>query len=157
MSWFLKIKKVNFNILIRLLIFIAAFSGMLIGPVSRQFFGSTNRYLRPWQMYSGYGRDICDVEYYLTENNKDFVKLDPYEFIKSEDWLDAPRKIKNLRNPKQVKLKAKKMCELIPEGQFLYVKAKCGQLRKGWRIIINNRSRPFCHKKKINFKDIIPK
>ena len=151
MSWILKIKKINSNILIRLLIFIAAFSGMLIGPVSRQFLGSTNRYLRPWRMYSGYGRDICDVEYFTTENNKDFVKLDPYEFIKSEDWLDAPRKIKNLRNPKQVKLKAKKMCELIPEGQFLYVKAKCGQLRKGWKIIINNRSKPFCAKKKTNF------
>ena len=46
---------------------------MLIGPVSRQFLGSTNRYLRPWQMYSGYGRNICDVKYYLTENKKDFV------------------------------------------------------------------------------------
>ncbi len=151
MNWVLKIKKVNSNILIRLLIFIAAFSGMLIGPVSRQFLGSTNRYLRPWRMYSGYGRDICDVEYYIKENNKDFVKIDPYKFLKSENWLDAPKKIKNLKNPKEVKLKSKKICELIPEGQFLYVKAKCGQLRKGWKIIINNRSRPFCPKKKINF------
>ena len=156
MSWVLKIKKINSNILIRLLIFIAAFSGMLIGPVSRQFLGSTNRYLRPWRMYSGYGRDICDVEYYLTENNKDFVKLDPYEFIKSEDWLDAPKKIKNLRNPKQVMLKAKKMCKLIPEGQFLYVNAKCGQTRKGWKIIIDNR-KPFCKRKKNDFKDTISK
>ena len=130
---------------------------MLIGPVSRQFLGSTNRYLRPWRMYSGYGRNICDVKYYLTENKKDFVSLDPYEFIKSDDWLDAPRKIKNLRNPKQVKLKAKKMCELIPEGQFLYVKAKCGQMRKGWKIIIDNRSKPFCATKKIDFKDMISK
>ena len=127
---------------------------MLIGPVSRQFLGSTNRYLRPWRMYSGYGRNICDVKYYLTENKKDFVKLDPYEFIKSDDWLDAPRKIKNLRNPKQVMLKAKKMCELIPEGQFLYVKAKCGQQSKGWKKIIDNRSKPFCATKKIDFKDI---
>ncbi len=157
MSWVLKIKKVNSNILIRLSIFIAAFSIMLIGPVSRQFLGNTNRYLRPWRMYSGYGRDICDVEYFLTDNNKDFVKLDPYEFIKSEDWLDAPKKIKNLRNPKQVKIEAKKMCKLIPEGKLLYVKAKCGQLRKGWKIIINNRNRPFCSTKKINFKDTIPK
>ena len=54
-------------------------------------------------------------------------------------------------------LKAKKMCELIPEGQFLYVKAKCGQLIKCWKIIINNRNRPFCSTKKINFKDTIPK
>ena len=157
MNLVLKIKKVNSIILIRLLICIVAFSGMLIGPVSRQFLGSTNRYLRPWRMYSGYGRDICDIEYYLKENNKDFVKLDPYEYIKSEDWLDTPRKIKNIRNPKEVKLNAKKMCELIPEGQFLYVKAKCGQLRKGWKLIINNRSRPFCATKKIDFKDILPK
>ena len=124
-------------------------------------------------MYSGYGRNICDVKYYLTENKKDFVSLDPYEFIKSDDLLDAPRKSKNqgnryklpekgrdvikIRNPKQVKLKAKKMCELIPEGQFLYVKAKCGQMRKGWKIIIDNRSKPFCATKKIDFKDIISK
>ena len=134
-----------------------AFSAMLIGPVSRQFLGSTNRYLRPWRMYSGYGRDICDVKYFLTENNKDFVSLDPYGFIKSDNWLDAPKKIKNLRNPRQVLQKAKKMCELIPEGQSLYVKAKCGQLRKGWRIIIDNRSKPFCSSKKINFKNSISK
>ena len=151
-----KNKKVNSIILIRLFIFITAFSGMLIGPVSRQFFGSTNRYLRPWRMYSGYGRNICDVKYYLTENKKDFVSLDPYEYIKSDNWLNAPRKIRNLRGPKQVKLKTKQMCKLIPEGQILYVKAKCGQFGKGWKNIIDN-DKPFCTNKKIYLKDKISK
>ena len=151
-----KNKKVNSIILIRLFIFITAFSGMLIGPVSRQFLGSSNKYLRPWRMYSGYGSNICDVKYYLTENKKDFVSLDPYEFIKPDNWLNAPRKIRNLRGPKQVKLKSKQMCELIPEGQILYVKARCGQSRKGWKIIIDN-DKPFCTKKKIYFKDNISK
>jgi len=151
LSWVLEIKKVDSIVLIRFLVFVGAFSAMLVGPVSRQFLGSTNRYLRPWRMYSGYGRDICDVKYYLTKNKKDFITLDPYKFIKSDNWLDAPKKIKNIRNPKEVVLKAKKMCELIPEGQFLYIKAKCGQMRKGWRIVIDNRSKPFCATKKIDF------
>ena len=123
---------------------------MLIGPVSRQFLGSTNKYLRPWRMYTGWGRNICDVKYYLTENNIDFISLDPYEFTKSDNWLSTPRKIKNFKNPKQVKLKAKQICKLIPEGQKLYVKSKCGQRRKGWKIIINN-DKPFCTNKKYLF------
>ena len=64
---------------------------MLIGPVSRQLLDSSNEYLRPWRMFSGWGRNICDVKYYLTDNNIDFVSLDPYEFMKSDGWLDAPR------------------------------------------------------------------
>ena len=87
---------------------------------------------------------------YFSGMNNDQI----YEFIKSDNWLDAPRKIRNLRNPKQVKLKAKQMCKLIPEGQILYVKSKCGQRRKGWKIIIDN-DKPFCTKKKIYFKENI--
>ena len=71
MSWDFKIKKFNSIFKIRLFIFITAFSGMLIGPVSRQFLGSSNQYLRPWRMYTGWGRNICDVKYYITENNID--------------------------------------------------------------------------------------
>ena len=129
---------------------------MLIGPVSRQLLGSSNQYLRPWRMFSGWGRNICDVKYYLTENNIDFVSLDPYQFMKSDNWLDAPRKIRNLKNPKQVKQKAKKMCKLIPEGQTLYVESKCGQNRKGWKIIIS-KDKPFCTKKKIYLENGISK
>ena len=151
-----KIKKVNSILLIRLFIFITAFSGMLIGPVSRQLIGSSNQYLRPWRMFSGWGRNICDVKYYLTDNNMDFISLDPYEFMKSDNWLDAPRKIRNLKNPKQVKLNAKKMCKLIPEGQTLYVESKCGQKRKGWKLIIS-KDKPFCTKNKIYFENGISK
>ncbi len=107
-------------------------------------------------MYRGWGRNICDVKYYLTENHRDFVNLDPYKFLKSDNWLYAPSKIKNLRNPQQVKLKANQMCKLIPEGQILYVKAKCGQRGKGWKIIIDN-DKPFCTTKKVDIKDNISK
>ncbi|WP_320667004.1 hypothetical protein [Prochlorococcus sp. MIT 1307] len=132
----------------RFLIFLFAITFMVTGPFYRQVIGNSNPYLRPWIMFHGWGHQICDVQFSVSTEDGNRTAIDPYSYLDSHSWWKAPKRLKNLNKPSEVKAQANKICERLPKGNVLYGKVRCGQRGAGWKVHIDS-AKPFCNGKKI--------
>lgn len=124
---------------------------MQVGPCYRQAFnGKGNlpfdqqfdrRIFRQWVMFSGYGTDICDVRYSQVDADGNKTKLDRFEVLGHESWLEAPKSLKRITSEGVAVGWARKLCGVIEREQEdpdVRLVARCGT-HKGWRWVRNGK------------------
>ena len=117
---------------VRALIVVALSLFMAGGPFYRQVLGGKNKLFRPWVMFTGFGRDICDVEYIrMTPEGPE--PLDRFALLGKDRWSMDARSTRRIGSPRAVRAMGKRLCRAIDiENPDIRVFSRCGSYR-GWR------------------------
>ena len=119
---------------------IAAF--IVVGPGIRQIGGSKNVVFRNWVMYSGFGRKMCQVEYYTLSDEGQKQAVDRFALLGEKPWYSAPRSLRRIRSKADVERFGRRICSKLPEGSDLRVVSSCGS-RSFWEPT-HDGSEPLC-------------
>ena len=110
------------------------FSGLVLwivgGPFANQVLGFNIPGVRRWLMFIGYGKDICDVRFFVPGEEEPVDRLAILGF--TERW-DVPRKDKMLADADAVHRQGRELCKAL-NVETLHVQGRCG-VHRGWKPV----------------------
>ncbi len=119
---------------LRAVVFAAIALYLLAGPVSAQVFKKVSPVLPKWQMFAGYGLDVCKVRYAMIEGDGIEIPLDRYATLGFTDRFDAPRSLWRVPDAKTALSIGRRMCTKVDESSpDIRVWASCAA-RDGWKV-----------------------
>lgn len=98
------------------------------GPFATQVLNLHVPAVKRWLMFIGYGKEICDVRYYLPGEAEPVDRLGVLGY--PESW-EAPRGEKMLTDADHVRRQGRTLCRELGVDT-LHVQARCGAMR-GWK------------------------
>jgi len=125
---------------IAFMVLVAGF--MVWGPFQRQALKEHHPYLRQWVMFANYGKDICDVRFYRTQDNNSYERLDRCELL---GWSDCDEMFEGwwrVNTFAEVNRQVRKACEEQDDDPTLRVWARCGS-PTSWRPLYRGM-KPMC-------------
>ena len=116
---------------LRMLVLIGLGLFMVVGPGIRQVGGSKNVLFRNWVMYSGFGRKMCQVEYFTVSADGAKEPADRFALLTDKPWHDASKSLRRIATKNDVERIGAQMCRKLPKGSDLRVVSSCGS-RSFW-------------------------
>lgn len=103
-----------------------------MGPLTHQGLGyPTRQGFKTWQMYSGFGQDICRARFFEHRPDGEVVALDRFEIL-GHTRDSAPRYVTFIPSLAQVARTGETMCRRMGKGLDLHVVGDCGS-RDQWQ------------------------
>jgi hypothetical protein len=116
----------------RAAVFSAISAWMLAGPVWAQLLDRPQPWWAiTWTMYSGYGTEVCAVQYWRRTENGD-RPIDRYRTFGWDSLATVPRSVRAVQNPEHVVYQGQQLCDEIPADD-VRADAKCGS-KGGWEL-----------------------
>ncbi len=119
---------------------------ILAGPAWVQVFGgSSGPWTRPWRMYTGVGRGLCEVQFIRRVNQTAGGTRDvPVHRIQTLGFIDtpAPEKVEVLIGIEEVKRQGRRLCKKLGRDADVRVTARCSGLT-GWEEALTPEE-PLC-------------
>ncbi|MCB9759402.1 MAG: hypothetical protein H6739_06145 [Alphaproteobacteria bacterium] len=104
---------------------------MVGGPFARQVLRVNTPALRRWVMFSGYGKDVCEVRFFIPGEDGTVEPVDRCAVLGHEDCWTAPRGVKVLEGLDQVHRQAEQLCRKLGPEVDLRLISRCGTFQ-GW-------------------------
>ncbi len=112
-------------------------------PLVRQGLGiKTPKFVRTWQMFVGFGTDICDVRYYTIDPDGGRTRLDPIAALGFESRREAPKSVWRVGDDRGVARLGQRLCVELDGREDVRVEARCAT-RSGWKEVADG-SQPLC-------------
>ena len=99
---------------------------MVVGPGLRQVGGSKNVLFRNWVMYSGFGRKMCQVDYFTVSAEGVREPVDRFAVLGDKPWYSASKSLRRIATKKDVARVGSKICRKLPKGSDVRVISSCG-------------------------------
>ena len=117
---------------------------ILAGPAWVQVFGGrSGPWTRPWRMYTGVGRALCEVRFVRrVERSDGSVRDVPLDRRQTLGFTEgpAPRNVELLTTPEEVRAQGKKLCKRLGRGADVRVTARCSGATD-WETAITTQER----------------
>lgn len=111
---------------------IAAF--LVGGPALSQVGRVRSDYLPQWVMFTGFGLDVCAVDYWLVHPDGSTEPLDRFSVLGVDAWREGPRKLWRVPNEAWAVKWGQRMCaELAESRPDLRARVRCAE-RGGWSL-----------------------
>lgn len=128
---------------LRLVVFLALAGAMIGQPLVRQGLErKTPKWVRSWQMFVGFGTDICDVRYAQVQPDGSRRPVQALEVLGYDSRREAPRSVWRITSEEGIDNLGRRLCRELGPGTDLRVEARCAS-RKGWRPT-HDGSEPLC-------------
>jgi hypothetical protein len=113
--------------------FVAISAFLLAGPAWTQVLERDSAFIPQWQMFVGYGLDVCKVRYAMVEGDAVSIPLDRYRTLGFTDRFDAPRQVWRVPSADVALGIGQRMCQKVDEpSPDIRVWATCAR-RTGWK------------------------
>lgn len=119
---------------------------MLVGPGIRQIGGSKNVVFRNWVMYSGFGRKMCQVEYFTVTKDGTQTPVDRFALLTDKPWAKSSKSLRRIATKSDVERIGWQICRKLPKGADLRVISSCGS-RSFWEPA-HDGTEPLCNESK---------
>jgi hypothetical protein len=120
--------------------FVAIAAFLLVGPAWTQVLDRESPVVPQWQMFVGYGLDVCKVRYAMVEGDAVTIPLDRYRTLGFTDRFDAPRQVWRVPSADVALGIGQRMCRKVGEpSPDIRVWATCAR-RSGWKNELNGET-----------------
>lgn len=101
------------------------------GPLVSQVLGHKSDLLPQWVMFTGFGLDVCTVDYRQVDEDGGSIHLDRFAVLGYDRPRDAPRSTWRVQSADEADRIGRRMCKKR-SGADIRVKARCAR-RSGWK------------------------
>jgi hypothetical protein len=116
------------------LLLLVLVGGWIVGaPAYRQVFKGRSTWFPRWVMFHGFGRNICDVQFFQTDDGGLTLRpVNRFEILERERSWSTNKSLVRMDSPSAVRSVARRLCRSLGDEPDVRAIARCGS-RATWK------------------------